>query len=70
MIDMCLRLTGPFVGLVTTVKGLAGVAALASDLDPVSTGGKLVYSGHIVCAECAMSRRKGANWGILGRISA
>jgi len=55
-------------GVVTTVKGLTGVAAFASDLYPVSTGGKLAYSGHVVCAECAMSRRKGANRGILGRI--
>ena len=27
------------------------MATLASDLDPVSTGEKLAYGGHTVCAE-------------------
>lgn len=39
------------MGIVTMVKGLAGVTALASDPDPVSTGGKLAYSADIVRAE-------------------
>ncbi len=36
-------------GGVRLMKGLAGVAALASDLDPVSTGGKLANGGGMVC---------------------
>lgn len=36
LIGTCPRLTRPIVGVVTPVKGLAGAAAHASDLDPVS----------------------------------
>ncbi len=47
------------LGVITTVKVLAGVAALAPDPDPVSTGGKLAYSGRIVCAESSRTGKSG-----------
>ena len=50
---------GPIMGVACAVKGLSGVAALASDLDPVPTGWKLVTSGHIVCAESSKRGKSG-----------
>jgi hypothetical protein len=38
LIDTPLRPTTLFAGVVTKVNGLTGIAALASDLDPVCTG--------------------------------
>ena len=50
-----LCLACPAMGVVAAEKGLARVAALSSDLDPVSTGGKLGDGGHFrvrcVCNE-------------------
>lgn len=40
LIDQGLRLACPFLGVVTAQERLARVAALPSDLDPVSTGGE------------------------------
>ena len=59
------------MGVVAAEERLARVAALSSDLDPVGTGGELGDGGHFrVRLMCAMSRRRGANSGILGRIPA
>lgn len=45
------EISSPGTDAACAMKGLVGVAALASDLDPVSTEGKLAYIGHIACAE-------------------
>lgn len=46
LIDQGLGLARPFLGVVTAQERLARVSALPSDLDPVSTGGKLGDRGH------------------------
>ena len=59
------------MGVVAAEKGLARVAALSSDLDRgQAPEGSLVMEAIFVCAVCALSRRRGANPGILGRIPA
>jgi hypothetical protein len=67
LIDQGLGLARPFLGVVTAQERLARVAALPSDLDPVSTGGKLGDRGHFrvryVCSESSKQ-------GILGAIRA
>jgi hypothetical protein len=67
LIDEGLGLAPPFLGVVTAKELLARVAALPSDLDPVSTGGKLGDRGHFrvryVCSESSKQ-------GILGAIRA
>ena len=69
LIDPGLRLAGPAMGVVTAEERLVRVAAFSSDLDRgQAPEGSLVMEAIFVCAMCAMSRRKGANSGILGRI--
>jgi hypothetical protein len=67
LIDQGLGLARPFLGVVTAQERLARVAALSSDLDPVSTGGKLGDRGHFrvryVCSESSKQ-------GIFGAIRA
>jgi len=70
LFDRGLRLTGLSVGVVAAEERLARVAALSSDLEPVGSEGSLVMEAIFICAVCAMSRRRGVNSAILGRISA
>lgn len=59
------------MGVIAQEKRLARVAALSSDLDAgQAPEGSFVMEAIFVCAVCAMSRRKGANSGILGRSAA
>ena len=67
LIDKCLGLARPFLGVVTAQERLARVAALPSDLDTVSTGGKLgdrgLFCVRYVCSESS-------KLGIFGAIGA